>query len=362
MFEARRWASSLMAAVLAAQLVPVFPARAFSRLAAWSITAKGELLLRTSPNLDLDAFFKDGDSRYGDRIWIDFPGSPQRPRKIPGKGAIREIRVGMPERGVTRLVIEFKRGVELDPSRLRLVGLDWDSWRMRFPLQDARFVAMGEGVLEREVAFPRAPTRPGRSRAPLRTLTVASLPWVRRGAYRVMLDPGHGGKDPGAIGIGGTREKDVVLDVSRQVASHLRRKGVVVKMTRSSDTTVDLPPRARLSNRWRPDAFVSIHANAISMRRPEVNGLETFYFQSFQGKKLSSLIHDSILRTVRRKDRGVKEARFYVIRRTNSPASLVELGFLTGTADAADLADPAHRRQLALAIAVGILNYLRVAG
>ena len=70
-----------------------------------------------------------------------------------------------------------------------LVGLDWDSWRMRFPLKDARFVAMGEGVLEREVAFPSAPTRPGRSRAPLRTLTVASLPWVRRGAYRVMLDP-----------------------------------------------------------------------------------------------------------------------------------------------------------------------------
>ena len=263
---------------------------------------------------------------------------------------------------MTRLVIEFQRGVELDPTKLRLVGLDWDSWRMRFPLKDARFVAMGEGVLEREVAFPSAPTRPGRSRSPLRTLTVASLPWVRRGAYRVMLDPGHGGKDPGAIGIGGTREKDVVLDVSRQVASHLRRKGVVVKMTRSSDTTVDLPPRARLSNRWRPDAFVSIHANAISMRRPEVNGLETFYFQSFQGKKLSSSIHDSILRTVRRKDRGVKEARFYVIRRTNSPASLVELGFLTGTADAADLADPAHRRQLALAIAVGILNYLRVAG
>jgi len=96
MFEARRWASSLMAGVLAAQLIPVLPARAFSRLAAWAITAKGELLLRTSPNLDLDAFFKDGDGRYGDRIWIDFPGSPQRPRKIPGKGAVREIRVGMP--------------------------------------------------------------------------------------------------------------------------------------------------------------------------------------------------------------------------------------------------------------------------
>ena len=80
-----------MAGVLASQLVSVLPARAFSRLAAWAITAKGELLLRTSPNLDLDAFFKDGDSRYGDRIWIDFPGSPQRPRKIPGKGFAKYV-------------------------------------------------------------------------------------------------------------------------------------------------------------------------------------------------------------------------------------------------------------------------------
>ena len=86
MFKARRWASSLMAGVLAAQLIPMLPARAFSRLAAWAITAKGELLLRTSPNLDLDAFFKDGDSRYGDRIWIDFPAALSGPARSPAKG------------------------------------------------------------------------------------------------------------------------------------------------------------------------------------------------------------------------------------------------------------------------------------
>ena len=86
MFKARCWASGLMAGVLASQLVSVLPARAFSRLAAWAITAKGELLLRTSPNLDLDAFFKDGDSRYGDRIWIDFPAVPSGPARSPAKG------------------------------------------------------------------------------------------------------------------------------------------------------------------------------------------------------------------------------------------------------------------------------------
>ena len=357
-------AAGLGAAAALLALLPT-PVQAFSRLAAWRIDAKGVLELRTSPNIDLDAFFKEGDGLKGDRIWIDFPGSPRHPRRIPGRGVVKEVRVGMPEPGVTRLVIEFLPSIDLDPKQLSLKGKDWDSWLMRFPLEGARFVPMGEGILEKDWPEPRPANQgpmgqPGRARPPLRTLTAANLPWVSRGRYRVVLDPGHGGRDPGAIGIGGTQEKDVVLDVSRQVAQHLRSKGVDVVMTRRGDTTVDLPPRAVLANRERPDAFVSIHANAISMQRPEVNGLETFYFQSFQGKKLASLIHNSILRTVRRKNRGVREARFYVIRRTRSPASLVELGFLTGRDDAVDLADPAHRQQLSLAVAVGILDYLRL--
>lgn len=365
MAQRRSFVAAGLGAAAALFAVLPSPAQAFSRLAAWQIDANGVLELRTSPNLDLDAFYKEGDGVRGDRVWIDFPGSPRNPRRIPGRGAVREVRVGMPEPGVTRLVIEFAPGIELNPSDLSLRGMDWDSWMMRFPLEGARFVRMGEGNLEKDWPQPRPANRgpavqPGRARAPLRPLSVASLPWVARGRYRVVLDPGHGGSDPGAIGIGGAQEKDVVLDVSQQVAEHLRSKGVDVVMTRSGDATVDLPPRAALANQQRPDAFVSIHANAISMQRPEVNGLETFYFQSFQGKKLSSLIHDSILRTVRRNDRGVREARFYVIRRTNSPASLVELGFLTGRDDAADLADPAHRQQLSLAVAVGILDYLRL--
>ena len=119
------WALGAALLLLASQ-----PARAFSRLAAWRIDTDGVLELRTSPNINLDAFYLQGDERRGDRVWIDFPGSPQRPRKIRGRGAVREVRVGMPERGVTRLVIEFQPGAQLDPGELRLVGVAWDRWRL----------------------------------------------------------------------------------------------------------------------------------------------------------------------------------------------------------------------------------------
>jgi N-acetylmuramoyl-L-alanine amidase len=193
-------------------------------------------------------------------------------------------------------------------------------------------------------------------------MQASDLPQVNRGRFRIVIDPGHGGPDPGAVGIGGNQEKDVVLEISLQVAELLRNKGVEALLTRSGDIDVDLPPRVQLANNSGADAFVSIHANALSMSRPDVNGLETFYFQSLQGRNLASAIHASLLKTVRRTDRGVKEGRFYVIKATRMPSTLVEVGFLTGSDDAADMMDPAHRRQLSLAIAAGILDYLRLEG
>jgi N-acetylmuramoyl-L-alanine amidase len=106
----------------------------------------------------------------------------------------------------------------------------------------------------------------------------SGLPTVARNRYRIVIDPGHGGPDPGAIGIGGLRETDVVLDVSLQVADLLRARGVDVRLTRTREVDVDLPPRVSLANRSGATAFVSIHANALSMNRPDVNGIETFFF------------------------------------------------------------------------------------
>lgn len=180
-----------------------------------------------------------------------------------------------------------------------------------------------------------------------------------RGRKVIVIDPGHGGPDPGAIGIGGVRETNVVLDISLEVSRILQRQGVVVYLTRTREVDVDLPPRVRLAERVNATAFVSIHANAISMSRPDVNGLETYHAPGARlGSRLARTVHNTILRRLRMPDRRVRAARFYVIRKTSMPAILVETGFLTGAQDIVRLRNPAWRKQMAQAIAEGILNYL----
>jgi N-acetylmuramoyl-L-alanine amidase len=112
-----------------------------------------------------------------------------------------------------------------------------------------------------------------------------------------------------------------------------------------------------MAQRMNANLFVSIHANAISLSRPDVNGLETYYYSN--GQRLARTIHNSILQSLDIRDRGVRTARFYVLRRTSMPSVLVEVGFVTGREDAAKLSDPTYRSQMAQAIARGILQYLQ---
>ena len=182
------------------------------------------------------------------------------------------------------------------------------------------------------------------------------------GRFKVVIDPGHGGPDPGAVGIGGLRETDVVLDVCLQLARLLQARGVQVLMTRTSEVDVDLPPRVSLANNSRADAFVSVHANALSLDRPEVNGIESFYFEGAgaPSRSLAAALQQQMLAiSPGSPDRGVRTARFFVIRRTVMPSTLVEMGFVTGTLDAPRLADPTYRRRMAMALAAGVLNFLQ---
>ncbi|WP_322743540.1 N-acetylmuramoyl-L-alanine amidase family protein [Vasconcelosia minhoensis] len=184
---------------------------------------------------------------------------------------------------------------------------------------------------------------------------------VPNGQVTVVIDPGHGGRDPGAVGIGGLQEKQVVNDISYQVADNLRQAGVNVVLTRDSDYELELEDRVQIAERANANLFVSIHANAISLSRPDVNGLETYYASSL-GQRLAQAIHSTVLQTMGMRDRGVRQARFYVIRNTSMPATLVETGFVTGAEDQPNLRDPAWRSRMAAAIAQGILLYIQQRG
>ncbi len=183
-----------------------------------------------------------------------------------------------------------------------------------------------------------------------------NLPEISNGRVVVVLDPGHGGPDPGAVGIGGLSEIDIVDPVANRVAELLRESGVEPILTRTGNYDLDLDPRVDLANRVQANLFVSIHANAISMSRPDVNGIETYYFQS--GDRLAETIHASLIDATGSNDRGVRTARFYVLRYTDMPAVLLELGFVTGDQDAPRLRNPDYQETLARSIARGILEYI----
>ena len=208
----------------------------------------------------------------------------------------------------------------------------------------------------------RPPARPALFPTAAGPLSAEGLPLVPRGRFKVVIDPGHGGPDPGAVGIAGLRETDVVLDVSLQLARLLQSRGVEVLLTRTTEVDVDLPPRVALANSSGADLFLSVHANALSMDRPDVNGIESFYFEPAgnRARALAAAVQQQMLAiSPGSPDRGVRTARFFVIRRTVMPSTLVEMGFVTGSLDAPRLMDANFRRQMAVALATGVLTYLQ---
>src|SRR5881392_225976 len=196
----------------------------------------------------------------------------------------------------------------------------------------------------------------------------------------VVLDPGHGGYDKGQVSRYGY-EKDFVLDVARKLRPFLQAKGLRVIMTREGDYFVPLEVRAQIANKARNSIFVSVHFNGTN-DDPDATGFEIFSFtprgapstsdstvrsSSFnmqpgsevdaQSMALSACIYHSLLGHIPEYDRGIKRARFAVLRLTKVPAVLIEGGFLTERGESRLISNKDWRGKLAVAIGVGIESY-----
>jgi N-acetylmuramoyl-L-alanine amidase len=236
-----------------------------------------------------------------------------------------------------------------------------------------------------------------------------ALPLVGAGESRpvdrfdtVVIDPGHGGDDEGAKGPGGALEKDVVLDVGRQLAGALEEEGLRVVMTRSADEFVSLEKRTYIANDARGDLFVSIHANAA--KNTSIRGTETFFLsleatdeaarrvaerenQAFgavvppqrasedplvailgdliatehlkESQEFARLAQARLAQIDPQASRGVKQALFVVLSGVQMPASLVEIGFITNGRDEGKLRSRRGRRSIASALAAAVLEFRR---
>lgn len=217
----------------------------------------------------------------------------------------------------------------------------------------------------------------------------------------IVIDAGHGGKDPGALGHKGIKEKNVVLDIALRVKRVLEQHGFKVRMTRQSDVFLTLQQRTEIASRGSTDVFVSIHANSNPNR--SVQGLEVYYapdlsdddkkeeqrrenlrlmaqhlemkrsdsnlqkivadmlytYKQGQSHLLARKIAQSTSSFAEIKNRGIKEARFFVLRNTLIPAVLVETGYVTNSKEERLLTLKAHRQKLAHGIAHSILRYVQ---
>ncbi|MFP7253979.1 N-acetylmuramoyl-L-alanine amidase [Terribacillus goriensis] len=172
---------------------------------------------------------------------------------------------------------------------------------------------------------------------------------------KIVIDPGHGGKDPGAIG-NDTMEKRVALTISQKLQHRLLANGYDVKMTRSEDVFIPLTERATFSNNWKADLFVSVHANSATSS--SAKGLESYYYgASSSGKQLASSIQTALAANTNNENRGTHSADFYVLRHTSMPAVLVETGFISNPSDAVLLNDSSYQDKVANSIAEGITEY-----
>ncbi len=195
--------------------------------------------------------------------------------------------------------------------------------------------------------------------------------------FKVMLDPGHGGVDSGAIGLSGRHEKDLVLDIAERTRQRLVQADVTVRMTREADIGVGLRERPSLAEAWGADIFVSIHLNSAS--NSDANGLETFVLTAanapstntgatngiaYPGHRhaaanmvLAYHAHRRLLQRTGAADRGIRHARFEALKHATCPAILVEGGFLSHPEEEQKLLSASYRDRIAEALADGILDY-----
>jgi N-acetylmuramoyl-L-alanine amidase len=307
------------------------------------------------------------------RLYLDLPGvwvGRKYAEPIPVRdGLLRGIRLGQNTLEATRVVIDLDR---------------YDRHRLLLLTGPPRVVVDVYG------------RRSGAAHAPAPAPGATRLPVALRPVRTVVLDPGHGGRDPGAIAPG-LREKDVTLALAHRIRPRLAARGLQVLLTRDGDRTVELEERTAFAEGEGADLFVSLHVNAAPRR--SLRGIETYYLDrsherhtvrvaahengispaqldslqrtvasfrisevSEHSARLAQAVHRELVGGMQRRygavnDLGIKKGPFFVLFLSNLPSVLVEVGFLTNPDEAKRLADPRYQDALAAEIAAGIVRY-----
>lgn len=298
------------------------------------------------------------------------PG-PSGPPATSGETVrIMQVRVEQAQ-GVTRVFVEGTAAMQyavrelVDPDRLVVDVLDavFIPVKQEIPVNSAVVENVRAAQFQADPDIARVVVTLKRKTAYTITaegsgnvLVIAVTDAPLRG-HAVVIDPGHGGKDVGAIGPTGLMEKSVTLDIGLRVRRILVEDGIRVIMTRETDVFIELADRPKIARERGGTAFVSIHANANV--RTAVNGSETYYLSPLS-LSLAQMIQDELGRSLGLPSRGIKTANFLVLRENTMPSVLVEAAFISHVQEEARLREEGFRERIAAAIARGITRFLAI--
>jgi N-acetylmuramoyl-L-alanine amidase len=176
--------------------------------------------------------------------------------------------------------------------------------------------------------------------------------------YIVVIDPGHGGEDPGATGVSGKYEKDFTLSLSKKVAQILEEEPEIeVHMTREDDTFISSKGslRATFANDLNADLYISIHGNTFT--DPDLSGTQSYYFHDYS-RSFAEGMHQHVVNATGFTDQGIKEENYYVLRDTKMPSVLLEIGYLTNALEEQKMLRDDFQETIAASIYMGIKEYL----
>ncbi|HTN72971.1 MAG TPA: N-acetylmuramoyl-L-alanine amidase [Methylomirabilota bacterium] len=326
------------------------------------------------------------------RIYIDVFGANlgmdgKEPIKVHD-GLLGQIRIGQFSPDVVRAVLDLTSVKDHNVFQLA------DPYRIVIDIQGQKKTETLASVEPSKPVPSPSPIEPGKRNTP----AVKEVKPPLAGIRKIVLDPGHGGKDPGAIGVDGVAEKDIVLTVAKKLAAKLRKDlGVAVVLTRKDDRFVPLEDRTAIANAEDADLFISLHMNASTSG--EAKGLETYYLDNTSDeasirlaarengtsrKNISDLqfilsdmtqnmkledsvtlahrVHDSLVSSMSQKfgevkDLGVKKALFYVLVGARMPSVLVEMFFITNKAEGRAMSREDYQNAVVEALYGGIEKY-----
>ena len=355
-------------------------------------------------DMDKDITYRQEQLESPQRIYFDLLGTTitktLAQKDFPVEGDfLRRIRVGQNTPTTVRVVLDFKNVSDYNvfwlPDPYRLV-IDISGEKPREPSSSNRSTN-ANNLEPRSTAQPSENPEDLRLTPPPRDDGHSIYQQLGLEPRRILIDPGHGGHDPGTTSRKGLREKDLVLDISKRVAELLRTRAFEVLMTRDSDIFIPLEERTAIANSKGADIFVSIHINASRSTRPR--GTETYFLnlstdpdaaevaarenasstrrlselnhllqkvmnnsKITESRELATRIQDAMASTLLpskndARNRGVKKAPFYVLLGAQMPAVLVEVAYLSNQKDEALLNDPNYRQKVAESIAYGINSY-----